>query len=284
MTRVSTPFGCRFLAGALLSVAVAFFALPALAQDKGFQPQVGQQGKDVIWVPTPDEIVERMLRMAQTTANDYVIDLGAGDGRIAIAAAKKFGARSTGLEYNPDMVKLSQRNAEKEGVASKAKFQQADIFVTDFSQATVLTMYLLPNLNLKLRPTILTMKPGTRVVSHSFTMDDWQPDETSSVDGRNAYLWIVPANVAGAWKLGFNGQSHEVTFDQRYQKIEGTIRLGVISAGLREPFLSGFNIRFAYVDNGGQRHQFTGQVTGARMEGSVRSDDGKESRWSADRK
>lgn len=269
----------------LLAFAVASIAAGAAAQDKKeFQPQIGQQGKDVIWVPTPDEIVERMLRMAQTTASDYVMDLGAGDGRIAIAAAKKFGARSTGIEYNPDMVRLAQRNAEKEGVAGKAKFMQADIFATDFSQASVLTMYLLPNLNLKLRPTILTMKPGTRVVSHSFNMEDWKPDETSSVDGRNAYLWIVPANVGGAWKATFNNQSYDVNFDQRYQNIEGTIRLGTLSAGLREAQLNGPGIRFAFVDNSGMRHQFTGRVTGARMEGSVRSDDGKETRWSAEKK
>ena len=280
MIRVSS----RLFACLMLPLAVAALALPASAQDKGFQPQVGQQGKDVIWVPTPDEIVERMLRMAQTTANDYVIDLGAGDGRIAIAAAKKFGARSTGIEYNPDMVKLSQKNAEKEGVSGKVKFMQADIFVTDFSQATVLTMYLLPNLNLKLRPTVLAMKPGTRVVSHSFTMDDWQPDETSSLDGRSAYLWIVPASVGGGWKLTTNGQSYEVSFEQRYQKIEGSIRLGAISAGLRETMLNGFNIRFAYVDANGVRNQLIGRVSGAHMEGSLRGDDGKEARWSAERK
>ena len=282
--RVSAPLCRELLARLVLPVAVAVLAPSVSAQNKSFEPQVGQQGKDVIWVPTPDEIVERMLRMAQTTANDYVIDLGSGDGRIAIAAAKKFGARSAGLEYNPDMVKLSQRNAEKEGVAGKVKFQQADIFVTDFTQATVVTMYLLPNLNLKLRPTILAMKPGTRVVSHSFTMDDWQADEISSVDGRNAYFWIVPAGVGGAWKLSAGGQSLDLSFDQRYQKIEGNVRLGVISAGLRDAYLSGFNIRFAYVDNNGLRHQFTGQVTGARMDGSVRSEDGKEGRWSAEKR
>ena len=274
-------FAVRFL----LLFAAASLATGAAAQDrKEFQPQIGQQGKDVIWVPTPDEIVERMLRMAQTTANDYVMDLGAGDGRIAIAAAKKFGARSTGIEYNPDMVRLAQRNAEKEGVAGKAKFMQADIFATDFSQASVLTMYLLPNLNLKLRPTILTMKPGTRVVSHSFNMEDWKPDETSSLDGRNAYLWIVPANVGGAWRVTFNNQSYDVNFDQHYQKIEGTIRLGTLSAGLREAQLNGAGIHFAFVDNSGMRHQFTGRVTGARMEGSVRGDDGKETRWSAEKR
>ena len=277
-------FSTSLLARLMLPIAVAVLAPPASAQTKAFEPQVGQQGKDVIWVPTPDEIVERMLRMAQTTANDYVIDLGSGDGRIAIAAAKKFGARSAGLEYNPDMVKLSQKNAEREGVGAKAKFQQADIFVTDFSQATVVTMYLLPNLNLKLRPTILGMKPGTRVVSHSFTMEDWQPDETSSVDGRNAYLWIVPANVAGGWRLSANGQAHEVSFDQRYQKIEGTIGLGHSQGGLRDARLRGSGISFAYVDNNGVKRDYSGRVTGGKMEGSFRADNGTEGRWSATKK
>ena len=233
-------------------------------------------------MPTPDEIVERMLRMAQP--RQRLRDrprLGRRTHRNR--GSEEFGARSAGLEYNPDMVKLSQRNAEKEGVAGKVKFQQADISVTDFSQAGG---HHVPaaELNLKLRPTILAMKPGTRVVSHSFTMEDWQADEISSVDGRNAYFWIVPANVGGVWRLAANGQTHELNFEQRYQKLEGTIRLGTVSAGLRDPYLSGFNIRFAYVDNGGQRHQFSGQVIGARMEGSTRSDDGKESRWSAEKK
>jgi methyltransferase family protein len=261
-------------------------ALPAVAQqkDKEYEPQVGQAGKDVIWVPTPDEVVDRMLRMAQVTANDYVVDLGAGDGKIAIAAAKKMGARSLGIEYNPDMAKHAQRNVEKAGVTTKAKIIQGDIFVTDFTQATVVTMYLLPALNLKLRPQILAMRPGTRVVSHSFTMEDWEPDETSSMDGRRAYLWIVPANVMGGWSLDMGGERADVTLEQKFQKLEGHVALGPIHAGLREARLRGFQISFAYVDNAGVRRDFTGRVTGNRMEGSFRTDTGADGRWTAAKK
>jgi len=272
---------------AVAAFAVAAFAA-ALAQtqpkDREFTPQVGQAGKDVIWVPTPEELVERMLRMAQTTPNDMVVDLGAGDGRIAIAAAKKFGARSLGVEYNPDMVDLSNRNATKEGVAGKAKFIRADIFETDFSQATVVTMYLLPGLNLKLRPKILDMKPGTRVVSHQFNMDDWQPDETTSLDGRRAYLWIVPAKVQGAWRIQSGADAFDLMLEQRYQMIEGYIRLGAINAGLRDARLQGERIGFAFVDNAGVRRDFSGRVNGNAMEGTVKSDTGSEARWTAARR
>src|SRR5258706_9819141 len=161
----------KLLAKAAASLAASLLlALPAAAQQqqKPYEPQVGQAGKDVIWVPTPDEVVDRMLRMAQVGPNDLVYDLGAGDGKIAIAAAKKFGARSVGIEYNPDMAKHAQGNVEKAGINGRAKILQGDIFATDFSQATVVTMYLLPGLNMKLRPTLLAMRPGTRVVSHSF--------------------------------------------------------------------------------------------------------------------
>lgn len=267
--------------------ALLLLASPAAAQ-KTFEPQVGQPGKDVIWVPTPDEVVDRMLAMAQTTPNDYVIDLGSGDGKIAIAAAKRFGARALGIEYNPDMVKLSQKNAEAAGIASKAGFRHGDIFATDFSQATVVTMYLLPALNLKLRPQILAMRPGTRVVSHSFSMDDWEADETSSLDGRRAYFWVVPAAVAGAWWLELAGggaaEKLEMTLEQRFQKIEGTVALGTVLGGLREARLRGFLIAFAYVDDKGVRRDFSGRVSGARMEGSFRADNGAEGRWTAAKK
>ncbi|OFZ89985.1 MAG: hypothetical protein A2W21_12725 [Betaproteobacteria bacterium RBG_16_66_20] len=268
---------------AALLAASFLLTLPAHAQ-KAYEPQVGQAGKDVIWVPTPDEVVDRMLRMAQVTPNDYVVDLGAGDGKIAIAAAKKFGARSLGIEYNPEMAKHAQGNAEKAGVAGKARIIQGDIFATDFSQATVVTMYLLPGLNLKLRPTLLSMRPGTRVVSHSFTMDDWEADETSSMDGRRAYFWVVPANVNGGWTLETGGDKAELSFEQRYQKIEGTVGLGHSQGGLREARLRGFNISFAYVDNNGVRRDYTGRITGGRMEGGFRGDNGSEGRWSATKK
>jgi len=252
-----------------LAAAVLAAAPAAYAQQRDFKPHVGQQGKDVVWVPTPDEVVERMLNMAQAKPEDYVIDLGAGDGKIAIAAAKKFGARSLGVEYNPDMVAHAQRNAQAAGVLGKAQIVQGDIFVTDFTQATVLTLYLLPSLNMKLRPQILV-------------------DETSDVDGRRVYLWIVPASVAGRWAMELSGvggsEKLSLNVDQRFQKIEGVAYLGSILAGLREPRLSGFRIGFAYVDNHGVRREFTGRVTGSTMEGSFRTDSGAEGRWTAARK
>jgi hypothetical protein len=275
---------------AVAALAALLVAVPVAAQQKGpaFEPQVGQAGKDVIWVPTPDDVVDRMLRMAQVTANDYVVDLGAGDGKIAIAAAKKFGARALGIEYDADMARHAQGNVERAGVAGRARIVQGDIFVSDFSQATVVTMYLLPALNLKLRPQILGMRPGTRVVSHSFSMDDWDADEESSLDGRRAYFWVVPAYVAGTWLLELAGGGttgrHEMTLEQRYQKIEGSIALGPLLGGLREARLRGFQIAFAYVDNAGVRREFNGRVSGARMEGSFRADNGTEGRWSAAKK
>jgi len=274
---------------AVAALAALAIALPAAAQkDKGYEPHVGQAGKDVIWVPTPDEVVERMLRMAQVTANDYVVDLGAGDGKIAIAAAKKFGARALGIEYDADMARHAQRNVERAGVAGRARIVQGDIFVADFSQATVITMYLLPALNLKLRPQLLAMRPGTRVVSHSFSMDDWEADETSSLDGRRAYFWVVPAAVAGAWSLEHAGggaaEKLEMTLEQRYQKIDGTVTLGPALGGLREARLRGFLIAFSYVDDKGVRRDFSGRVSGARMEGSFRADNGTEGRWTATKK
>jgi hypothetical protein len=269
-----------------VAAAAALLSSPIAAQTgKDYQPQVGQQGKDVIWVPTPDEVVDRMLTMAQTKPADYVIDLGAGDGKIAIAAAKKFGAKSLGIEYNPDMAKHAQGNVEKAGVTDKTRIIQGDIFATDFKSATVLTMYLLPALNLKLRPTILTMKPGTRVVSHSFTMDDWEPDETSNMDGRRMYYWVVPANLQGSWKVSVaGGEALDITIDQKYQKIEGTVQLGAVQGGLREARLSGANVAFTIVDAAGVRRSFTGRVNGASMEGALRTDTGAEGRWTAAKK
>ncbi|MFO1362104.1 MAG: class I SAM-dependent methyltransferase [Burkholderiales bacterium] len=269
----------RRAAAALALVAVAATAAAQAQKKEDFAPQVGQAGKDVIWVPTPEELVERMLRMAQTTPNDFVIDLGSGDGRIAIAAAKKFGARSMGIEYNPDMVDLSNRNAAKEGVAGKARFAKADIFESDFSQATVITMYLLPGLNLKLRPKLLDMKPGTRIVSHQFNMDDWQPDEITTIDGRRAYFWLVPAKAAGTWRLVSGGDVLDVTLEQKYQMLEGSVKLGTVNAGLRDAKLHGDRIAFSFVDQGGVRRDFSGRINGNALEGTMKLETGPESRW-----
>ena len=263
----------------------SLIAATALAQ---FQPQVGQAGKDVIWVPTPDDVVDRMLTMAQVTPQDFVMDLGAGDGKIAIAAAKKFGARAVGIEYNAEMVKHANANANAAGVAGtgqgKALIRHGDIFQTDFSQATVITLYLLPALNMKLRPQLLAMRPGTRVASHSFTMEDWEADEISSLDGRRAYFWVVPANVMGNWALEANNQRLDLTLEQTFQKINGTVTLAPINAGLRDARLRGPFIQFGYVGQDGLRRDFNGRVNGAKMEGTFRDEKGGEGRWSATKK
>jgi len=222
-----------------------------------FKPQVGQAGKDVIWVPTPKSLVEKMLKMAEVKSTDVVFDLGSGDGITVITAAKQYGIRATGIEYNPDMVELAKRNAQREGVADKAEFIRGDIFVTDFSKATVVTMYLLPYLNLKLRPTILNMKPGTRVVSHAFTMDDWAPDQTDSTEGRTAYLWIVPAKVEGKWTIG-NGS---VEFKQKFQDIDGTYT----TADGMTYRLTNTNLRGDQISFSAGPATYTGRVSGPHL-------------------
>jgi len=225
---------------AILSlVALSFTASVALAQatatgQKPFEPQVGQAGKDVVWVPTPQAVVDKMLDMAKLTKDDIHYDLGSGDGRTVITAAKR-GARAFGIEYNPDMVTLSQNNAKAAGVADRATFVKADLFETDFSKATVVTMFLLPSINMKLRPKILDMKPGTRIASNTFTMEDWQADETATVtDGCSsswctALFWIVPAKVAGTW----NTPSGALTLTQNFQMLSGTLGTQAVQGRLR---------------------------------------------------
>jgi SAM-dependent methyltransferase len=220
----------------LLAAFGAAFSAPVLAQAKkapatpsNYEPTSGQEGKDVVWVPTPQVLVDKMLDMAKVTPADVVMDLGSGDGRTVITAAKR-GARAMGVEYNPDMVELSKRNAAKEGVTAKASFVKADLFETDFSQATVITMFLLPDINLKLRPKILNLKPGTRIVSNSFTMGDWEADErvVLTTEGGcttswcTSLLWIVPAKVAGTHRLA----QGEVTLKQDFQMLTGTLTAG----------------------------------------------------------
>jgi SAM-dependent methyltransferase len=208
-------------------------------------------------------VVDKMLDMAKLTPNDFVMDLGSGDGRTVITAAKR-GAHALGIEYNPDMVELSKRNAEKAGVADRAQFMKADLFETDFSKATVITMFLLPDINLKLRPKILKLKPGTRVVSNSFTMGDWQADETSEVSATKgcenswctALLWIVPAQVGGTYKV----PEGEVTLKQTYQMLSGTMRAGGKTFALKGK-VNGEEISFSA---GGK--QYKGRLNGKQLE------------------
>lgn len=258
----------------------------AVAQDKDYTPTVGQEGKDVIWVPTPQALVERMLDMAQLTPQDTLYDLGSGDGRTVIAAAKR-GAQAFGVEFNPDMVALSERAAAKEGVSARAKFINGDIFQTDFSRATVVTLYLLPSLNVKLRPILLGMKPGTRVVSHAFNMDDWQPDQTESVEGRTAYLWIVPAPIEGAWRWNGSGngpKEYQLTLRRQFQKVDGQVELDGRPGQLRDVKLRGDQISFTVIDGGGTRRDFSGRIAGNSIQGTMKGLGGAgESKWSATR-
>jgi Methyltransferase domain len=256
-SRLSRQF---FLALFLSALVITPCAQVEAAQE--FQPQVGQEGKDVIWVPTPQALVNKMLDMGKVTAKDYVIDLGSGDGRTVITAAKR-GAKALGIEYNPDMVELSKRNAAKEGVSDKAQFMKADLFESDFSQASVITMFLLPDINIRLRPKILDLKPGTRIVSNSFTMGDWTADETTTASEGctsycTAYLWIVPAKVKGTWKL----PQGELTLDQNYQMISGTLKSSANSTPITNGKLTGDQISFTA---GGT--QYTGHVNGNTIDG-----------------
>jgi hypothetical protein len=231
------------------------------AKPPEFEPQVGQPGKDVVWVPTPQTTVDRMLDIAGAKPGDYLIDLGSGDGRTVITAAKR-GIKAFGVEYNPKMVELSQRAIEKEGVGKLATIVQGDIFKTDFSKATVLTMYLLPTLNLKLRPTILKMKPGTRVVSHSFNMGDWEPDDGVNSSGEKCkeyctvYFWVVPASVKGHWRV----KQGVLKLDQKYQKFTGTLRSRGKTLKIEDGRVRGEEISFTAGDT-----KYTGTVKGRRM-------------------
>jgi precorrin-6B methylase 2 len=256
---------CATIAGAVLAQSA-----PAKKEkQEKFEPTVGQDGKDVVWVPTPQALVNRMLDMAKLTPADYLMDLGSGDGRTVITAAKR-GARATGVEYNPKMVELSRNNAKKEGMGEKAQFVQGDIFETDFSKATVITLFLLPELNLKLRPKILDMKPGTRVVSNSFTMGDWQADQTQAATEKEgctayctAYLWIVPAKVEGKWKL----PDGELVLKQVFQNVSGSLGKGDgTSTQLSKGVLRGDQITFTA---GGA--QYAAKVDGDTMSGTVKS-------------
>lgn len=235
---------------------------------RDFQPSTGQAGKDVVWVPTNDALVERMLRIAQVKPTDLVYDLGAGDGKIAIAAARDFGARSVGIEYNPDMVKLANCLVKANGVENKTTIVQGDIFETDFSKATVVTLYLLPELNVRLRPTLLKMKPGTRVVSHSFLMDDWEPDERVATDHGQAYFWVVPAPVAGNWSLRAADAKDtiELRLEQAFQQVTGTA--GKTKRSLTDTSLRGDELKFSFNDNG-TPVKVVARINGDKMDAQV---------------
>lgn len=267
----------RVISGGVAAVLVAGGALSAQTATQGattqkpFEPRVGQAGKDVVWVPTPQATVDAMLNLAKLTKDDFLVDLGSGDGITVITAAKR-GARAMGIEFNPEMVALAQGRAKEAGVTARATFVQGDFYQTDFSRANVLTMFLLPSINEKLRPTILEMRPGTRVVTNTFRMgsgeDEWLPETEQRVEGCDssyctAILYIVPAKVAGVWKMGTN----TLTLNQKFQMVSGTMGANAISDGK----LNGYDITFTA---GGTRYSGTVSADGKTIKGS---------NWSASR-
>ena len=230
---------------------------------------------DVPYVPTPQEVVDRMLQLGKVRVGDYHIDLGSGDGRIAVTSAAKFGARSLGVDLNPTRIEEARANAKKAGVSDRARFELKNLFETEIGKADIVTMYLLPSVNLELRPKVLRdMWPGTRIVSHAFDMGDWKPDHRESVIGRTVHLWIVPAQVEGRWTIE---GSHKLTvaIQQRYQEISGTAEIAGKSVPLRDASLSGAEIGFA-IDIDGMPYRFQGIVSGDRI-------DGRRNEWRAAR-
>ncbi len=261
---------------AALLFLVAFAASLAAQElprygDALYEPRLRQPGKDVMWLPTPEPMVERMLAMARTTSADVVYDLGSGDGRLPIAAARKFGATAVGIEYDRDLAALARRNAERAGVGHKVTIVQGDIFKEDFTRATVLTLYLLPDLNQQLRPQILAMKPGTRVVSHAWDMGEWEPDATQRVGDGEAFLWIVPARAEGRWTLRdasgfFTG---ELSLVQRFQRVGGTLDLRGRLQPVLGAYVEGDILGFTFVHLDGGVRSVRVRVDGGSLVGSL---------------
>ncbi len=256
------PLVARLLLLAGLACAAAAHGEPP------YRPRVGQAGKDVIWVPTPPRLVEQMLRRVELGPQDVLVDLGSGDGRIVIAAAKS-GARALGIEYDADMVAFSRRNAKEGGVADRARFVHGDLFETDFGDASVVSMYLLPQLLQRLRPRLLDMKPGTRIVSYEFNMAEWAPDEILEFYGsHNLYFWVVPAKVDGVWKLRAGDLSYRAPRSTSgFQTISGSAELGTMKVSLREAAAA----RRAHLVHAGRRSGRAARVfrsgSGRRMSG-----------------
>jgi hypothetical protein len=243
------------------------------ADQKPYEPTVAQAGKDVIWVPTPNDLVVKMLETAKVNPSDVVYDLGAGDGKIPIQAARQFGARAVGIEFNPDMANLARQNAQRANVSDKVTIVTGDIFEEDFSNATVVTLYLLTSLNMKLKPTILNMKPGTRVVSNSFMMGSWEPDEVINPEaGGRGYYWVVPAKIQGDWSVtGLPGiTTARLSLEQKFQKIEGTLTFADNRTQRVTGKLNGAQLTLTYVDAKDKPQTFVGEVAGKKINASLK--------------
>jgi len=276
--RSRPPLAPRLLIAAGFAAFAAFAAAPPAAQeiprlgDELYRPQLRQPGKDVMWLPTPEAMVTRMLAAARTSPRDVVYDLGAGEGRIPIAAAKEFGARAVGIEYDPALAALARRNAQRAGVADRVEIVEGDVFRQDFSAATVVTLYLLPELNQQLRPALLRLKPGTRIVSHRWDMGEWEADESLRAADSEAFLWIVPADVAGRWTLrdedGF--VDADVELRQQFQRIGGTMTLRGRTQPLLGAWVQGDVVGFTFVHHDGGVRSVRARVDGTTLAGSLR--------------
>ena len=255
---------------ALMCMGASVVCAQPKAADPSYTPQRGQPGKDVMWIPTPQGLIDRMLEVARVSSTDIVYDLGAGDGIIAITAAGRHGAKAVGIEYNPQLAEFARRKVAEAGLSDKVRIITGDIFQEDFSTATVVTLYLYPDLNMRLRPTLLAMKPGTRVVSHAFNMGDWEPDETVSHQSARAFYWMVPARVEGEWTLtGLEGGPVRLSFRQSFQQIGGLVTIDGVSHPLVGARLRGEELSFKMVTRDRQLSTFTGRVTARGISGTV---------------
>ncbi len=265
---------------AALLFAWMLLAAPVLGQAEVEEELKPARAPDVPYVPTPQEVVDKMLEMGQVSEGDVVYDLGCGDGRIVITAAKRHGARGVGVDINPQRIVESNANAKAAGVTDRVEFRTEDLFeMKDLAKADVVTLYLLPSVNIKLRPKLLAeLKPGTRVVSHAFDMDDWQPEQETTVDGRSVYLWIIPARVEGQWKVAApaGGEAQPaaaqpqptIKLTQTYQMLSGTLQLDGAEYAIREGRINGDKIQFS-ANRDNQTLRFTGQFKDNRIHGTL---------------
>jgi SAM-dependent methyltransferase len=270
----------RTLAQVILTTSALAFFLTGCSHStpvvEAYQPTIAQEGKDVVWIPTPTDLAERLLQAAKVTSSDLVYDLGAGDGKIAILAAQKYKATAVGVEFNPDMAEYARKNVQRAGVSDKVTIITGDIFKEDFSKASVVTLYLLPALNLKLRPTLLAMKPGTRIVSNTFTMGLWAADQTIQGDNGNiGYLWIVPANIQGHWSFAglpaMGSASVQLTLQQEFQVVNGT--LSANDGKSSQPIsgrLEGTKLSFDYRDATGMHRTVVAQLINGELQGYLK--------------
>jgi SAM-dependent methyltransferase len=266
----------------LLAAAFWPVAAPAIAQT-GDAPQIGQVSKDSVWVPTPERVIRRMLQMADVTAEDLVVDLGSGDGRIPIHAARHFGARAVGVELEENLVRLATESARAQGVAERVRFVRQDLFTYDLANATVVALYISPGVMARLEPRLAALRPGTRITSHFFTLGDWPPDETIRVEDRTAHLWVVPAEVRGTWTVRSGSDVFTVRIDQRHQQLKTRGERAGREIPVIAPRIRGAEISFSAVDPAGDVRQYVGRVEGARMGGASSAEGAAPARWEATR-